>query len=175
MAKKESLRAYQDMILEKMQEARMSDDEQVDLLFGFEAAGMNFLISGKDIMQMASPTKLEPIPAAKPWAVGAANVKGSVYTVTDFSILMGHEPVKNGKFLLLSENVLPGYAILVDGLNSLYDLKVLGPSVDDAGMPGMPKFITSCHEIAGKRHYLIDTASLAVDTKFSILQSGENQ
>ena len=173
MSKRKSLRAYQDSILEKMEAARSSDVGQMQLLFGFSAAGKNFLISGKDILEMASPTKLEPMPVAKPWAVGAANVKGSVYSVTDFSALMGSELIKAGKFLLLAPELMAGAALRIESFNGLYELKDLGSEIEDAGMKTQASFITSYHEIAGERHYLVDSARLAVDAKFSKLQSGE--
>lgn len=173
MAKKESLRDYQDIILKKMDAARMSDVGQMDLLFGFRAANKNFLISGKDVSKLSTPSVLEPIPVSKPWAVGAANIKGSVYSVTDFSVLIGGNFIVRGKFLILESEVMPGSALLIESLTGLFEQKNIGEPINDASMKEMPRWILSCHNIADDRHYLVDAALMAADDRFSKLQSGE--
>ncbi len=175
MAKKESLREYQDTILRKMEIARTSDAGQVQLLFGFRAGERNYIIGGKDVTELASPSVLEPIPVSKPWVAGAANIKGSVYNVTDFSLLMGSEPVKRGKFVVLSQDIMVGSALLVDALTGLYEMENIGLAVEDVGMKDMPPWITACYEIAGDRHYMVDAVVLSADPRFSKLQSGETQ
>lgn len=173
MAKKESLREYQDAILRKMETARNGDATQTQLFFGFRSAGKKFLIGAKDVGELAPPSMLEPIPVSRPWAVGAANIKGSVFSVTDFSILMGGDPIKKGKFLVLSPSVIAGSALLIEGLTSLYEQKDIGLAVHDPQMDTFPKWLVACHEIAGDRHYLVDAALLAADARFSKLQSGD--
>lgn len=173
MAKRESLQAYQDKILEKMEEARMSDSGQIELLFGFRSADKNFLIGGKNISQLATPSVLEPIPVSKTWAVGAANIKGSVYSITDFSLLMGGKPTKKGKFMVLGQDIMVGSAILIESLTGLYELKNIGVAIEDPLVNDMAVWITASYEIAGERHYMVDAALLSADTKFSKLQSGD--
>lgn len=173
MAKSESLREYQDSILKKMAAARSNEVLYSKTYFGFKASKRNFLVPGEDILEMVAPSKLEPIPASKPWLVGAANIKGSVYTVTDFSILIGGDPIKNGKFIILSSHIMPGSAVLVDSMTELNDTQTIGISIHDDGMKNMPKWISSCHEFAGERHYLLDASLLASDPGFSKLQRGE--
>lgn len=174
MAKRDSLRAYQDEILKRMEDARVKGADQAQLLFGFRSMQMNFLISGNDVIQLAAATILEPIPVAKPWVAGVANVKGSVYTVTDFSALLGGERIKRGKFILLSGDVMPSSALFIEGLTGLYDQSKIGAPIDDQKLKSMPQWVVSCFEIGGDSHYLIDAEQMANDHRFSKLQSGEN-
>ena len=88
---------------------------------------------------------------------------------------MGGEPVKRGKFVLLSQEVMPGSVLLIEGLTGLFQLKDMDPVTNDPRMKSMPSWIASSHEIAGERHYLIDAVAMAADPRFSKLQqSGEN-
>lgn len=158
----------------RMEEARSDGTDQSQLLFGFRAKKMNFLISGRDLIEMTAPTTLEPLPVAKPWVSGVANVKGTVYTVTDFSMLLGGEQIKRGKFLLLGNDVMPGSALFIESFSGFYDPTKIGSPVEDPKMKSMPQWVVSCFEVNGARHYLIDAMLLANDHRFSKLQSGEN-
>jgi twitching motility protein PilI len=173
MAKRESLKMYQDSILEKMEAARMADAGQTNLLFGFNAGTRNFLISGKDVSELTSPSTLEPIPVSKPWAAGVANIKGSVHSVTDFSVLTGGEPIKRGKFMVFEPHVIVGSALLITRMTGLHELADVGTAIDAPEMKAMPNWITSCYEMNGEKYYMVDAALLASDERFSKLQSGE--
>jgi twitching motility protein PilI len=173
MATRESLRAYQDTILKKMEQARLTDAGESTLLFGFNAGPYHFLVSGKDVSELTSPSVLEPIPVAKPWAAGVANIKGSVHSVTDFSVLMGGEPVKRGKFLVFEPHIISGSALLITRMTGLHELSDLGVAINAPEMKTMPNWISSCHELNGEKYFLVDAALLASDERFSKLQSGE--
>ncbi len=174
MAKRESLKSYQDSILEKMEAARMGDVSQTNLLFGFNAGTKNFVISAKDVSELTSPSTLEPIPVSKPWAAGVANIKGSVLSVTDFAVLLGETPIKRGKFLVFEQHVISGSALLITRMMGLYEFRDVGSAIEAPEMKNMPGWVTSCYEISGEKFYMVDATLLASDERFSKLQSGEN-
>lgn len=173
MARRGSLKEYQDEILKKMELSRQANVTDLVLYFGFFSSGKNFLIDGRHVMEMTTASKLEPIPIAKPWAVGAANIKGSVFSVTDFSMLVGGEKTKRGKFIVLNDEVMPGSALLIGGLSGLFEKESIGSAVKDPEMSGLPNWIVGCHLLNNEKHYMINGEKLAIDARFSKLQSGE--
>ena len=172
-AQYQTLREYQDDLLARMEAAHKEGAAEKIMMLGFVSGGRHYLIDGRDVVELHQPSTLEPIPVAKPWAVGAANIKGTVHAITDFSILMGGERTKRGKFLVLAPEIMAGSAINIDTISGLYDLKEIGelnPGKEDA----MPQWISG-HYALGQTYFLVDTAKLVVDTRFSNLQSGESQ
>lgn len=171
-----TLRAYQEYLRDRMEAARANSGVEQIVLFGFTSAGRHFLVDGRDVVDVHQISQLQPIPMAKPWAVGAANIKGSVLAVTDFSILLGGERTKKGKFMVLVPEVTEGAAILIESIAGLYELKDVGELsplslTEDSGMPS---WISGSYHI-GQRHYMVDTMKMAQDVRFSKLQSGDSQ
>ena len=59
---------------------------------------------------------LTQLPLVKPWVKGITNIRGELFTVIDFSMYLGLEPVKNlqkSNLLLLSDSELKS-ALLID-------------------------------------------------------------
>jgi twitching motility protein PilI len=174
MARRESLRAYQDEVLKKMEEARLKAVSGSVLYFGFFAGNKHFMVDGNHVIELAPMSVLEPIPIAKPWAVGAANIKGSVYAVTDFSMLTGGERLKRGKFVVLSDGLMPGAALLIEGLSGLFRKEDIGPLGPVTGMQSPPDWISGTCMIGQQHFYMIDAPKLSADPRFSKLQLGDN-
>lgn len=175
MARRESLRAYQNGLLRQMEQARSSEGDELSLLFGFRAGGHRFLIDGQDVIELVDVSMVQPMPASKPWAVGIANIKGSVFSITDFSVFVGGERIRRGKFVVLNHALMPSSALLIEGLTGLFESKDVVPATDARPMAPMPNWVTGCHLAGGERHYMIDGALLVADPRFSKLQSGELQ
>jgi twitching motility protein PilI len=174
MAQRESLKEYQDDILQKMELARLASAVDTTLFFGFVAHGIHFLIDGRFVVETTNPSVTQPMPVAKLWAVGVANIKGTVHSVTDLSLLLGGKAIKRGKFLVLNGDVIPGAALLVDSLSNLYEKEALGPPLEKKSFENQPAWVVACHQIGAQNYYLIDGAALASDPRFSNLQSGDN-
>lgn len=175
MARRSSLKEYQDEILRKMELARNASDgvtEQVRF-FGFSSAGSKFLIDASFVLEMTSVSKLQPIPMAKPWAVGAANIKGSVYSVTDFGILFSGAPTKVGKFIILDDEIVSGSALLIEGLTGIYDRSTIGVESEPEEISGLPDWITGVYLFNNDRHHMVSLEKLIEDERFNKLQSGE--
>lgn len=168
-----SLREYQEYLRQQMEAASSENNAERVLLLGFVSDGRNYLVDGRDIVDVHHLTQLEPIPIAKPWACGVANIKGTVHAITDFSILNGGSATKKGKFLTLTQDVMQGSALLIDGISSLFEFKNLGEMtpVNDENHP----WIVGNFEIGQISYQLIDLVKLATDKRFSILQSGDAQ
>lgn len=161
-----------------MEAARTSESNGKAVLLGFHAGQHHYLIDGRDVAEVHPITAIEPMPIAKPWVLGAANIKGSVFSVTDFSVLMGTETVapsggRRGKFLALSNELMRGAALLVDGLSGLFEPDAIG-QLRGERLDGMPPWISGEHLI-GHSYFLVDAQMMSVDPRFSKLQRGESQ
>lgn len=169
----QSLRDYQEYLRNRMEEARKGDGVEKAVFLGFVSGGRHFLVDGRDVDDVHDATTTVPIPLAKPWAVGAANVKGTVYAVTDFSVLMGGGATRKGKFMVLAPGVMPGAAILIDRISGLFDpseIEKMSPTTN----PDMPGWIVGEYYL-GQEYLMTDFLKLAADVRFSKLQSGETQ
>lgn len=174
MAQQEqTLRQYQDYLRERMEAARGEDSSEKIMLLGFLSGGRQYLIDSRDVMEVNQVSELEPIPLGKPWAVGAANIKGSVHAIIDFSVLMGGERTKRGKFLVLTDEIMPLAAIYIEAIAGLFPIDVVG-DLSLKKEVGMPDWIAGNYHL-GQRYFLVDASKLAVDASFSKLQSGESQ
>lgn len=168
-----TLREYQEYLRHRMDAAKAAGIADKIVLLGFTSGGKQYLIDGRDVVEVYQRTTLEPIPLAKPWAVGAANIKGSVYAVTDFSLLLGGERTKRGKFLVISPEIIQGSAIIIESISGLFDLKDLGDFIPKNDSQSFDWVVGSYYN--GQQFYLLDAHKLAQDTRFSKLQSGESQ
>lgn len=168
-----TLRDYQVHVRERMEAARGEADMEHVVFLGFVSGGRNFLIDGRDVIDVHQLSTLEPIPGSKPWVAGAANIKGSVCAVTDFSLLLGGAATKKGKFMVLSNEIIPGAAILIDSISGIFDEKDIGELGSSAGAD-LPEWVIGTHHV-GTQFFLVDAVKLANDSRFSKLQSGESQ
>lgn len=169
-----TLKDYQLHVRDRMEAARGEADQENIVFLGFVSGGRNLLIDGRDVIDVHQLSVLEPIPSSKPWVSGAANIKGSVCAVTDFSILLGGEVTKKGKFMVLSNEIIPGAAILIDSISGIFNEKDLGQAtpLDDRNLP---EWIIGMHHLSATNFFLVDAVKLANDSRFSKLQSGESQ
>jgi chemotaxis signal transduction protein len=110
---------------------------------------------------------------AKPWAVGAANIKGSVYSVTDFGILFANAPTQAGKFITLDDAIVSGSALLIEGLTGIYDRETIGAEAAPDGASSLPDWVTGIYLFNNDRHHMINLEKLIEDERFNKLQSGE--
>lgn len=179
MSENLSLREYQENLRSRMDAVKSQDASSKVVLLGFLSGDKHYLIDGTDVVDVHHVTPMEPIPLAKPWAIGVANIKGSVYSITDFSALIDSLPSKRnvgslqrGKYLILSQDIISGAALYIDSLTGLFDLNDVG-ELNTGVEAGMPEWIDG-HHLVGHRYFLVDAAKLAVDTRFSKLQSGES-
>lgn len=58
-------------------------------MLGVQVAGQNWLVDTADISEALPLPPLTPVPFARPWLRGVANVRGSLYCVTDFAAFLG--------------------------------------------------------------------------------------
>jgi twitching motility protein PilI len=106
MAKRISLREFQQNLSERLVSARRGEGAQA--LLGIESGaddlpgGSHWLIDLADSGEVAPLPQLTPAPLTKPWFAGIANIRGVLYSVVDFSAWRGGAPTpRNAQSRLL--------------------------------------------------------------------------
>jgi twitching motility protein PilI len=122
-----SLREYQLALSERLQSAHAGarTSSKLGLRMGGEAWLVDLMEAG-EVMPVPS---ISPVPLAQPWFKGVANVRGNLYSVTDFSAFVGAKPTAisdQARLLLIAEGFRAGAALLVEralGLRNADNLK----------------------------------------------------
>jgi twitching motility protein PilI len=106
MAKRISLREFQQSLSERLVSARRGEGGQA--LLGIESGaddlpgGSHWLIDLADSGEVSPLPELTPAPLTKPWFAGIANIRGVLYSVVDFSAWRGGAPTpRNAQSRLL--------------------------------------------------------------------------
>ena len=135
MAKRISLRAFQESLAHRLTSAQRGETRRA--LLGVASGKDHWLLDLSDSGEVVPLPTLTTVPLTKPWFAGIANVRGTLYSVVDFSAFRGDEPTRrnaNARLLLVGARYGINSALLVDrtlGLKSLDDLEAM-PHPEDA-------------------------------------------
>lgn len=91
MAKKVSLREFQEGVVARLKEAATAGAAQVSSKMGVQVGREKWLINLSDVGEVVPLPTLQPVPMTKRWFAGVANVRGVLYSVVDFSHFLGGE------------------------------------------------------------------------------------
>lgn len=114
MAKRVSLKEFQESLVQRLNSARTG--EASSALLGIQSGGENWLLDLADSAEIVPLPGLTHVPLTKPWFRGLANVRGTLYTVVDFAAFQGREPTPTGadaRLLLPHARYAGGAALLV--------------------------------------------------------------
>jgi twitching motility protein PilI len=94
-------------------------------MLAVQAAGRNWLVDTADISEALPLPPLTPVPFAKPWLRGVANVRGSLYCVTDLAAFLGLGAASGeaGNRVLLLADRDAHAALLVDRVLGLREVE----------------------------------------------------
>lgn len=131
MAERISLRDYQRELAARLQGAA---GRRASSKLGLQVGAEAWLVDLTEAAEVVPVPPITPVPLARPWFRGVANIRGSLYGVADFSAFLGGAPVvasEQARLLLLSERFRMGCALLVErslGLRNLEQLSPLAPA-----------------------------------------------
>ena len=94
MAIKTSLRQFQTELAQRLSSAKAEPAAARRL--GVQCGTGYWLIDLADAGEIVPVPEILPVPLTKPWYVGVANIRGSLYSVVDFSLFAGAESVPRG-------------------------------------------------------------------------------
>lgn len=90
MAKKISLREFQEHLAARLSNA--AKGQATSALLGVQVGSDYWLLNLSDSGEIIPLPPLTPVPLTRPWFAGIANIRGSLYSVADFSAFRGSEP-----------------------------------------------------------------------------------
>jgi twitching motility protein PilI len=133
-----SLREYQLALSERLQGAQAG--ARVPTKLGLRVGGDGWLVDLAEAGEVIPVPQIAPVPLAQPWFRGVANVRGNLYSVTDFSAFVGAQPVKiseQARLLIIAERFHVGAALLVERSLGLRHAESLTPQPAAGGQPAV--------------------------------------
>jgi twitching motility protein PilI len=165
MAKRTSLREFQESLAAKLASARRGEAAQA--LLGVESGKARWLMDLADSGEVVPLTRLSPVPLTQPWFAGVANVRGALYSVVDFSAFRGGEPTPrnaDARLLLIGARHGINSALLVDRTLGLKNLD--GMSVEPPAEGGPAWIGESFTDASGQGWLRLRIAALLEDPAF---------
>lgn len=157
MANRTALRELQQRLAERMQAAR--EQTLIASWLAVECAGVGLLFSLKQASEIFAPVPIKPVPYAKPWLAGVANLRGGLFTVVDLAVYLGlREPSLNRAFgpqarlVSLGADLNLNCALLVDRLAGLRSDEQL-PLVGEQPAGPRPRFAGALRRDESGRHW----------------------
>lgn len=165
MAKRISLREFQEGLAQRLISAQRGEARRA--LLGVESGAELWLLDLSDSGEVVPLPPLTTVPLTKPWFAGIANVRGTLYSVVDFSAFRGGLPTRrnaNARLLLVGARHGINSALLVDrtlGLRNIEDLESV--AADSHG----PAWAGACSQDArGRKWTLLKLRELFADPTF---------
>jgi twitching motility protein PilI len=165
MSKKTSLRDFQAYLASRLSDAAQGRGGASWL--GVEAGGESWLVDLSDGGEIVQSPEFAPVPLTRPWFVGIANIRGNLYSVTDFSVYRGGAPTPrntSARLLLVGTRYGINAALLMSRMVGLRNPGDFAPEMDDASMPawGRQRFSDS----QGKIWHKLSVRELLADQDF---------
>jgi twitching motility protein PilI len=132
MANKVSLRQFQQDLAQRLSSAKTEPVSAARL--GVQCGTSFWLIALEDAGEIVPVPELLPVPLSKPWYVGLANIRGSLFSVVDFSAFAGGEPTArstDSRLVLAGPRFGINSALLVSRMLGLRNARDLEPVADD--------------------------------------------
>ena len=159
-----SLREYQLALSERLQSAAAGT--RVPTKLGLRAGGEAWLVDLQEAGEVIPVPAISPVPLARPWFKGVANVRGNLYSVSDLGALLGLQPTAvtdQARLLLVADRFRAGAALLIEsslGLRNAQDLK------HQAGEAAQAWVRAHYEDADGKRWKELDVSALIHDEAF---------
>ncbi|HNQ58249.1 MAG TPA: chemotaxis protein CheW [Candidatus Desulfobacillus denitrificans] len=129
MAKKKiSLREFQESLVQRLTSARAGQTSRA--LLGVRAGRDYWLLDLSDSGEIVPLPPLTTVPLTKPWFCGIANIRGTLYSVVDFSAFQGGEATPqnaDSRLLIVGGRFGINSALLVNrtlGLRNLDEMEL---------------------------------------------------
>ncbi len=94
MAKKVSLRQFQEGLVARLKEVQSGTVAQSASKMGVQVGREKWLVNLPDVSEVVPLPQLLAVPLTHPWFSGVANVRGVLYSTVDFSRFLGGEPMQ---------------------------------------------------------------------------------
>jgi twitching motility protein PilI len=129
MARKISLREFQESVVAKLQSISASEAANPSKL-GIQVGSQLWLVNLSDISETLPLPALTAVPLAQPWFSGVANFRGNLYGIVDFCHFLGSAPTPPGvecRLLLVHPKFMVNSGIIVSRVMGLRNPDQLRP------------------------------------------------
>lgn len=114
MARKTSLREFQQRVAERLRDAQAQQATTSKL--GFQAGGVSWLVNLDHVSEVIPVPTMTRVPLSRRWFLGVANVRGNLFSISDFSAFLGADMALAGtdrRAILLADHLIAGTGMLV--------------------------------------------------------------
>ena len=125
MARRTSLREFQQGLVRRLAEAQAASDVPSSRL-GVQVGTEHWLIKLDEAGEVIPLPKVAGVPRARSWYRGLANIRGNLYSVVDLAAFQGGEltpPSPDSRLLLVGERFGMNAALLVNRMLGLRNLQ----------------------------------------------------
>jgi twitching motility protein PilI len=158
-----SLREYQIALSERLQSAAAGT--RVPSKLGLRVGSEGWLVDLKEAGEVIPVPVISPVPLARPWFKGVANVRGNLYSVSDLGALLGLQPTPmtdRARLLLVADRFRAGAALLIESSLGLRNADELKPRAGEAA-----RWVRAHYEDAEGKHWKeLDVPALIQDESF---------
>ncbi len=126
--KKISLREFQESLGQRLISARAGQGTRA--LLGVQAGRDYWLLNLADSGEIVPLPPLTGVPLTRPWFCGMANIRGTLYSVVDFSAFQGGEPTPqnaDSRLLIVGGRFGINSALLVNRTLGLRNIEQMTP------------------------------------------------
>jgi twitching motility protein PilI len=177
MAQREALRDLQTRLAERLQAARTGEGQRAWL--AVEVAGTGFLFPLDQAGEIFPPCEILPLPHARPWFLGVANLRGGLHGVVDLGIFLGLRATQaapavgrdSGRLLALNPALRALSALRIDRMAGLRRPAELAEIPVSGARPSFAGRVW--RESAGRQWQEIDLAALASSDTFLSIAAPE--
>jgi twitching motility protein PilI len=137
MARRISLREFQQDLVRRLTEARVST-ETPSARLGVQVGSEFWLVRLEEAAEVMPPPAIAPVPLTRPWFRGLTNIRGNLYSVIDMSMFQGGPETlatPDCRLLLVGEKFHMAAALLVVRMLGLRNLNALERTDDQPRRP----------------------------------------
>jgi len=164
MSKHFSLKDFQNLLTQRLQTASKQSADNSRL--GFRVCGQNWLVNLAEINEVLPLPITLPVPGARRWFRGVANIRGNLYAVSDLGDFLFGKPTPesaSNRLLLAHSKLGVNSALLVEQTLGLRHRSLLSPNNNAA----LPPFASHCFQDAeGANWTEIQMTTLLTDASF---------
>lgn len=151
----QTLKEYQASILARLEAAKSGDVGHGARYLGVMVGHQSLLVPMQAVKEAMSLLEMYSVPLAKPWLLGMANVRGTLYGVTDLGYFFHGKPsqaTSSSRILLLNDEVHAHVGLLVDqliGIRRLESMRVIEEAVEQSSEAKSDSAIVNSSDLDG--------------------------
>jgi twitching motility protein PilI len=137
MARRISLREFQQDLVRRLTEARVST-ETPSARLGVQVGTEYWLVRLEEAAEVLPPPVIAPVPLTQPWFRGLTNIRGNLYSVVDLARFQGAPETlatPDSRLLLVGEKYHMAAALLVGRMLGLRNLNAFERKDDQPRRP----------------------------------------